>query len=204
MYRIVFKKLQQVVKDATNQNHQEQGYCCNREKLEYDQPIPFRQVEIRGEFQIIKTGFADPENFYVKTILWLYTIEPPIYADLNRACRERDESKIDSLGPFARALYFILNSAEMRRPDQMNPGVDLHTANQPDPHGPHVCSFMVYRGVLMDPEWLRPYLDFVGKRGMQNADEEDATILYPNRPAFINMQGSMSTTTRPEIALNFA
>lgn len=35
----------------------------------------------------IKKGLYDPENPIVQLLLWLYTIEPPIYAHLNKACR---------------------------------------------------------------------------------------------------------------------
>lgn len=38
-------------------------------------------------------------------IMWLYTIEPPFYFYVNEACRKRDESLLNLLGPFASALH---------------------------------------------------------------------------------------------------
>ena len=35
-------------------------------------------------------------------------MEPPFYADLNNACRSLDQDKLNTLGPFARAIYRVL------------------------------------------------------------------------------------------------
>jgi len=35
-------------------------------------------------------------------------MEPPFYADLNNACRTLDRSKLETLGPFARAICVVL------------------------------------------------------------------------------------------------
>ena len=42
-------------------------------------------------------------------------MESFIYADLNRACREKDESKIKYYGAFAAALSYIIDNANTRR-----------------------------------------------------------------------------------------
>jgi len=41
-------------------------------------------------------------------LLWLYSIEPPIYAELNKTCNSGKLLNLRTLGPFARALYETL------------------------------------------------------------------------------------------------
>jgi len=41
-------------------------------------------------------------------VLWLYSLEPPFYFHLNQACRSLDQTLLQFLGPFARALYDVL------------------------------------------------------------------------------------------------
>ena len=45
----------------------------------------------------------------------MYSMEDFIYADLNKACRSKDESKIKYYGAFAAALSYILYSANSNR-----------------------------------------------------------------------------------------
>jgi len=56
--------------------------------------------------------FRDPNDQRVQLILYLYSMEPPFYADLNNASRILDSTKIKSLGPFSRALWGILASGD--------------------------------------------------------------------------------------------
>ena len=42
-------------------------------------------------------------------------MESFIYADLNKACREKDESKIKYYGAFAAALSYIIDNANSKR-----------------------------------------------------------------------------------------
>jgi len=41
-------------------------------------------------------------------VLFLYSIEPPLYFFLNDACRKRNKALLPMLGPFANALYWVL------------------------------------------------------------------------------------------------
>ena len=45
-------------------------------------------------------------------MLYLHTQETFLYKDLKKASREKDESKIITLGPYALALSFILLKAK--------------------------------------------------------------------------------------------
>jgi len=52
-------------------------------------------------------------------VLWLYSLEPPFYFHLNQACRSLDQTLLQFLGPFARALYQVLGGAEVMRADAL-------------------------------------------------------------------------------------
>lgn len=52
--------------------------------------------------------------------LYLYSMEfgsPTLYYELNRVCREMDETELETLGPFAKALSFITLCCENMRND---------------------------------------------------------------------------------------
>lgn len=58
--------------------------------------------------------------------MWLFTIEPSIYADLNQVLITMDTSdeKIRQLGPFARAVSQILNVASLNRSKKIIKGFE--------------------------------------------------------------------------------
>ena len=58
---------------------------------------------------------SNPEHKAVKHIIYIYSMESFIYADLNRTCREKDTSKIKFYGAFSAALSFIIHSANQNR-----------------------------------------------------------------------------------------
>ena len=49
-----------------------------------------------------------PTSKAVFLILWLYSVEPPLYFHFNTACRERNNKLLPLLGPFAKATGVIL------------------------------------------------------------------------------------------------
>ena len=59
-------------------------------------------------------------------ILWLYSVEPPLYFHFNTACRERNNKLLPLLGPFAKATGVILDGeAEWGRGDGFKRGGDI-------------------------------------------------------------------------------
>ena len=55
-------------------------------------------------------------------------MEPPFYDDLNKACRTLDPTKLETLGPFARAIFFVLRDGmytDHKRDDALEKGVDF-------------------------------------------------------------------------------
>ena len=67
---------------------------------------------------LTKKILSDPEHKVVKHIIYIYSMESFIYADLNRVCREKDTTKIKFYGAFAAALSFIIHSANQNRIEQ--------------------------------------------------------------------------------------
>ena len=58
---------------------------------------------------------SNPEHRAVRHIMYIYSMESFIYAELNRVCREKDKSKIKYYGAFAAALSYIIYSANQNR-----------------------------------------------------------------------------------------
>lgn len=98
--------------------------------------------------------FKDPYSPEVMLLLYLYSMEPPFYADLNNACRTLDNSKLNSLGPYSRALGRLLYwgvSSEAKRDDKLRQGYDNGVNG---PYGSFSESFLTFRGSDMKDEWL--------------------------------------------------
>lgn len=76
-----------------------------------------------GKMFPIKEGLFDPDNKATQLVLWLYSIEPAFYADLHRICRDMEQEHLDTLGPFALSLYWIVKLAEMNRVDKLTLGI---------------------------------------------------------------------------------
>ena len=76
-----------------------------------------------------RNTLSEYDLFYPKSkgcfiILWMYTIEPPLYFFLNQACRLRDYKVVRLLGPFAAAIGAILGGiSEDKRPDTIKCGL---------------------------------------------------------------------------------
>ena len=58
---------------------------------------------------------SNPDHPITRHILYLYSMESFIYDELNRATREKDESKIKYYGAYAAALSFIIYYANKNR-----------------------------------------------------------------------------------------
>ncbi len=56
---------------------------------------------------IEKDDLKNPDSVITKSILFMYSMETFLPYNLNKAERDRDTKKVMSLGPVARALYWI-------------------------------------------------------------------------------------------------
>ena len=54
---------------------------------------------------------SNPHHKFTQRIMYLYSMESFIYEDLNRASRNKDQSKIQYYGAFAAALSYIIGHA---------------------------------------------------------------------------------------------
>ena len=52
---------------------------------------------------------SNPNNDFVKTLIYIYTMNSFIFYEMNKACREKDSSKIKFYGPLASALSFVVH-----------------------------------------------------------------------------------------------
>ena len=64
----------------------------------------------------------NPKSKACFIVLWLYSIEPPLYFFFNEACRLRTKAVLPLLGPFAAAVGAILSGAECERADTIMSG----------------------------------------------------------------------------------
>lgn len=64
-----------------------------------------------SNLRISKKEFKDKDCPLLKLIMYLYSLETPLYAAINKAKNEMDESKLDILGPYDFIFTAILSSA---------------------------------------------------------------------------------------------
>lgn len=81
----------------------------------------------------------DPRHPIVQTVLYLYSLEPPLYKHMNRACREKDYNKIDKVGPFAATLGEIVRNQDPFREDKQ------------------LTDFKVYRGLTLPDDEIEGF-----------------------------------------------
>lgn len=57
---------------------------------------------------------GNPKNEFVKTIIYIYSMESFVFKEMNKASRNKDTSQIEFYGPFASALSFIIHSGNKK------------------------------------------------------------------------------------------
>lgn len=99
---------------------------------------------------------SDPHKKAAFFILFLYSMEPPLYHHVNKACIKKDEELLPLLGPFAMCLHSLLDGAEANKRDVLELGFDNHKphANIIDPLGVACRSFIVFRGASLSTDTL--------------------------------------------------
>jgi len=65
----------------------------------------------------IQNGILNPNSKITGLILWLYTIEPPLYYYVNETCRKMDMKALKNLGPYIRVLFKCLRSQDIEKHD---------------------------------------------------------------------------------------
>lgn len=95
-------------------------------------------------------NLTDSTDNVTSMVLWLYSIEPAFYADMNQACCAMDLDLLEYFGPFARALHMILQNAEKNRADKVQPGISCFEKHL----GAFSGSFLLFKGARMLPDWI--------------------------------------------------
>lgn len=60
---------------------------------------------------------SNPEHDFVKTLLYIYSMESFVFKEMNKASRYKDLSKINFYGAYASALGYVIHSASLKRKD---------------------------------------------------------------------------------------
>ena len=68
-----------------------------------------------GHEPIDHLALFNPNNEITQAILYIFSMETFLFRVLNAATKNQDESKIKTLGPFARVLSFIVLAAEKNK-----------------------------------------------------------------------------------------
>lgn len=95
-----------------------------------------------------ETDLFNPMSCAVAFLAYIYTIEPPFYYYVNRACVLKDRSLLKQLGPYATAIYFMLQTAESERKDTIRGGRVIDKWGSSN-LGWFAGSFIIFRGVKM-------------------------------------------------------
>lgn len=137
----------------------------------------------------IKEGLFDPDNKATQLILWLYSMEPSFYGDLHVICRDMDQQHLDTLGPFALSLYWIVKLAEMNRVDKLTLGIKVHRPDKDLLHelGCFGSTYVVFKGCSMVTEWLEDWKNAVGAKGLKNMATGQIEAGHENKPAYVNI-----------------
>ena len=93
------------------------------------------------------------------------------------------------IGPLARSVSVILSGAEEERVDGIDVGDDLLWEQPEHPLGTFCGSFMLFRSVSMEEEWLHEWHNNVGKKGLKTMNPAtDKWIVKPgneDKPGFV-------------------
>ena len=118
------------------------------------------ELDVHGaELYNSEYNLWNPNSKACFIVLWLYSIEPPLYYFFNEACRLRNKAVLPLLGPFAAAVGAILGGAECDRADTIMPAY-----KQPDsPLGCMAGAFLLFRGSLMPPHSIAKFALMKGR-----------------------------------------
>ena len=94
----------------------------------------------------------DPKNRTACMVLWLLSLEPGFYSELNLACSELVDDLLDSFGAFARGLHLLTERGEAHRPDRLIHGTQVDYNDQE--LGTFRGSFVLFRGARMAESWI--------------------------------------------------
>ena len=68
--------------------------------------------------ELDKDILGNPDHPVTKTLIYIHSMETFIYAELKKACLQRDCSRVKTLGPYAWVLGEIIYSAYWKKLDK--------------------------------------------------------------------------------------
>lgn len=107
---------------------------------------------------------------------------PPLYAELNRVCRDMDLRYLSELGPYAMALFKVCEGAENRKNEEEKIATGMSFSKIS--YNLSGC-FLLWRGAQMKQEWIDPFIQSMGSE-------------------WIYLKGNTSCSRNPLVALKFA
>lgn len=60
---------------------------------------------------------SNPNHEFVKTIVYIYSLQSFVFKEMNKASREKDISKIELYGPLSSALSFVIHCGNQKKSD---------------------------------------------------------------------------------------
>ena len=57
---------------------------------------------------------SNPNNEAVQTLIYIYSMQSFLFADMNKVSRDKDESKIEFYAPLASAVGYIVHSGNIK------------------------------------------------------------------------------------------
>lgn len=114
------------------------------------------------------TELRTADSKVVCFVLFVMSIEPPFYNDLNLACLNMDKSKLDKLGPLALVISEVLQGGWMedQRKNCLPKGSDDEF--NVDDLGYFTKSFLVFKGSPMKSVWIKGWKNAVGYQNGQD------------------------------------
>lgn len=77
---------------------------------------------------------SNPDHPFVKTLLYIYSMESFVFKEINKASRDKDLYKIEFYGPFASALGYVIHAANAKKKNKLEE------------------SFIVFRGMKLNQQ----------------------------------------------------
>jgi len=114
--------------------------------------LKIKELFIEGEADAPCERLQDPNDKITCMVLWILSIEPGFYTELNVAVSEVIDDLVEYFGPLARAITAILQSAEKNRTDKILKGSEVEFNDQE--LGTFRGSLILFRGARMETNWI--------------------------------------------------
>lgn len=154
-----------------------------------DEQLILDGVDRTGDANLLNT-----DGIATCLILWLYSIEPPLYGYLSEVQsmnNTKDLRPLKWLGPFVKVLSEILTS-EIFREDKMPNGEDILAFFPQLPLGTFSSSFLLFKMAYLDEMSLQKWHDAKGLLGKTWSEEQKKEIQDEKVASFVHLSAMCS------------